>query len=140
MEQQSLSELIRHIAIYQEAFIYQRIKKSGLTTAQAHVIHFLTTQPHAPQKEIASYLGKSEATTANVLKQLERKQLILRFSPKRDERLKQILLTPKGKDLAENVTEVFNQLDHVSPHLYRPELDSKLAELLTELLEHYQKS
>ena len=50
------------------------------------------------QKDVEAYFGIGRSTVTNIVKLMEKKQLIRRESVERDARLKKLLLTDKGRE------------------------------------------
>ncbi|OFI48884.1 hypothetical protein BG261_05730 [Floricoccus tropicus] len=103
----SISEKIYHISNLQQEYISERFKKLHLNSQQSRCINFIHEHPGAIQKDIAKYIGKSDATVTNILKPLEKKELIIRETKKDNERQKNLYLTESGNKLAVEIGEIF---------------------------------
>ncbi|WP_321388282.1 MarR family transcriptional regulator [uncultured Enterococcus sp.] len=88
-----------------------RLKKIGLNVQQARTLNYIFANPGTIQKGLAAYLGKQDATITNLLKSLEKKQLILRKIPDDNERQKQLYLTEKGSATVEKIQALFSELE-----------------------------
>lgn len=103
----SISEKIYHISNLQQEYISERFKKLNLNSQQSRCINYIHEHPGAIQKDIAKYIGKSDATVTNILKPLEKKDLIIRETKKDNERQKNLYLTESGDELALEIGEIF---------------------------------
>ncbi|MFD1486033.1 MarR family winged helix-turn-helix transcriptional regulator [Lacticaseibacillus baoqingensis] len=106
-----LVEHIFHITRSEQHFVQQQLKKVGLNVLQAQALNYIAQHPAAIQKAVSQYLGKQEATTTNLLKALEARQLILRRKTVANERQKQLYLTPEGQESVQTVRAVFIDLE-----------------------------
>jgi DNA-binding MarR family transcriptional regulator len=108
---ESLSEQIYSIHNLQQEYIQTRLKEIGLNTQQARTLNYIFITPGTIQKKLAVYLGKQDATVTNLLKNLEKKDYLLRKIPDENERQKQLYLTDKGKAAVEKIQTIFNSLE-----------------------------
>ncbi|MBL1225736.1 MarR family winged helix-turn-helix transcriptional regulator [Enterococcus sp. BWR-S5] len=108
---ESLSEQIYAIHNKQQEYIQMRLKKIDLNVQQARTLNYIFANPGTIQKSLAAYLGKQDATITNLLKSLEKKQLILRKIPDDNERQKQLYLTEKGSVVVEKIQALFSELE-----------------------------
>ncbi|KRK73820.1 MarR family winged helix-turn-helix transcriptional regulator [Lacticaseibacillus nasuensis] len=124
-------ELVEHVFRLTQAeqqFIQRRLKQSGLNVLQAQTLNFIATHPASIQRNLSHYLGKSAATTTNILKVLEARQLITRRADPDNSREKRLYLLPAGQDLVTAVRAVFIALERrVSAPLTPPEKTQLLA-------------
>ena len=110
-----LVETIFQVTRGEQHFIQKRLKQHHLNMRQAQTLNFISHHPGAIQKELSRYLGKPEATTTNIIKALEARDLISRQITKDNERQKQLFLAPEGQVLVQSVRQIFIDLDeHVS--------------------------
>ncbi len=77
-----------------------RLREYDLTGAQTDVLLFLYfhKQETISQKDIGAHLGIRHTSTIDIIKNLERKQFILREVNRENARYRSISLTPKGEE------------------------------------------
>ena len=63
------------------------------------------------QKDVEAYFGIGRSTVTNIIKLMEKKQLIRRESVERDARLKKLVLTDKGRDADEKVKTMMDWME-----------------------------
>ena len=107
-----LVEQIFQVHQSERAYIVQQLKEANLNLIQARTLIYIGSNPGLIQKKLADNLGKQGATTTNILKVLESRDLIIRKIQENNERQKQLYLTPSGQDLAAQVRQVFIALEH----------------------------
>lgn len=106
-----LSEKIYTLSLLQQDYISKRLKGIHLNVLQAKSLNYVSVNSGTIQKDLANYLGKQNATVTNILKELEKKQLIYREIPKDNERQKKIFLTSGGAQLVGEVQQAFADLN-----------------------------
>ncbi|EUJ44082.1 MarR family winged helix-turn-helix transcriptional regulator [Listeria riparia] len=106
-----LSEKIYMLSLLQQDYISKRLKGIHLNVLQAKSLNYVSVNSGTIQKDLANYLGKQNATVTNILKELEKKQLIYREIPKDNERQKKIFLTSGGEQLVGEVQQAFADLN-----------------------------
>ncbi|MBC2099315.1 winged helix-turn-helix transcriptional regulator [Listeria booriae] len=106
-----LSEKIYTLSLLQQDYISKRLKGIHLNVLQAKSLNYVSVNSGTIQKDLANYLGKQNATVTNILKELEKKQLIYREIPKDNERQKKIFLTSGGEQLVGEVQQAFADLN-----------------------------
>ncbi|WP_086313319.1 hypothetical protein A5821_000812 [Enterococcus sp. 7F3_DIV0205] len=109
--QESLAEKIYQISILQQNYVLQRFKELQLNSLQARSISYIFHHQGSMQRELAEYLGKKQATVTNILKGLEKRNVVYRKIPKNNERQKNIFLTTDGEQVAHQVSLIFKELD-----------------------------
>jgi DNA-binding MarR family transcriptional regulator len=130
-----LVEQLFHLNRAEQSYVQRELKQFGLNILQSRTLHFIARHPGAIQKELSRYLSKQEATTTNILKVLEARQLIVRQVPASNERQKQLYLLPAGQELVQSVHGVFVGLEQrISVPLTATEKDT-LVQLLQRLNE-----
>lgn len=63
------------------------------------------------QKDVEAYFGIGRSTVTNIVKLMEKKQLIRRESVERDARLKKLVLTDKGREADEKVQTMLDWME-----------------------------
>lgn len=128
------NELVEHIfqlTRAEQKFIQHALKQYGLNVLQAQALNFIAKHPAAIQRTLSHYLSKPEATTTNILKVLESRQLIVRRISATNERQKKLYLSPEGQELVQAVRAVFIDLEN---RVSAP-LSANEKELMLQLLQ-----
>ena len=74
------------------------IKENLPTPAQMQILHFIGSKKEKVyQRDIAKALGLRRATLSEILKTMERNELISKVADKNDTRIKEIILSEKAK-------------------------------------------
>lgn len=85
-----------------------------LTGTQVQIIDFLTSRPVSEdvfQKDIEAEFNIRRSTATNILKIMEKKELIKRESVQSDSRLKKIIILDKDQKLQTNIDDFMKQND-----------------------------
>ncbi|MGY3778755.1 MarR family winged helix-turn-helix transcriptional regulator [Isobaculum melis] len=107
----SIAEHIYMLSILQQKYVVDKLKQLQLNSVQARSLTYIFLYPGTIQRDIATYLGKQQATITNILKGLEERKIIYREIPKNNERQKNIFLTSDGEQLVKQVNLIFEQLN-----------------------------
>ena len=85
--------------------------KYGLTGTQVQIIHYLSNnhQEHIYQKNIEQEFNIRRSTATNILKTMEKNDLILRRTVQNDSRLKRIVLSDKSKAMQDSIENFMDQ-------------------------------
>jgi len=133
----SLSELFYLISVQQQLFIQSELKKIELNEIQARVINYIHKYPGCIQKDLARYFGKQEATITNILKQLEKKNYIIRDIPDDNERKKNLFLTDDGKNIVKDIQNIFVHLNELVSKGFSTEEISEIRETLLRITHNF---
>ncbi|GAY72203.1 MarR family winged helix-turn-helix transcriptional regulator [Lentilactobacillus kosonis] len=74
----SISTLLYRISVLQHTILGTKLKQIGVSQDQGRTLNLINNTPSINQTEVAKYLGRSAASTSNLLKGLEKKELIER--------------------------------------------------------------
>jgi len=87
--------------------------KYGLTGTQIQIIHYLanTTRDNVYQKDIEKEFNIRRSTATNILKTMEKDDLVIRRSSKTDSRLKRIILADKAKQMQDAIDKFMDEND-----------------------------
>ena len=88
-----------------------RGKQTGVYRSQHQILMMLSEHSNVSQKEIAKLLYVSTATIAVSVKKLEKAGYITRIVDKEDNRMNQLCLTQKGKDMVGKSREYFHNVE-----------------------------
>ncbi|WP_461215117.1 MarR family winged helix-turn-helix transcriptional regulator [Lacticaseibacillus sp. GG6-2] len=131
--QDELVENIFQITRDERQFISHQLKQHGLNVVQAQALNFIADHPGAIQRKLSHYLGKQEATTTNILKALEARELVVRRVATDNERQKQLYLSPQGQELVQSVHAVFIELEKRVSAPLTPDEKNVLLKLLKRI-------
>jgi MarR family transcriptional regulator, transcriptional regulator for hemolysin len=87
-----------------------RVKKLGLTLARARTLMLLDRRDVLNQKELAEELEIETPTMVRLLDGLEKQGFIERRAVEGDRRVKQIVMTAQGAELAKDVNHLAQEL------------------------------
>ena len=90
------------------------------------------------QRDIEREFSITRSTVTNILQLMERKGYIARQSVAQDARLKQLVLTEKGRQFHENTMLALHQTDEYVASLLTEEENTELLRLLSKLREALQ--
>lgn len=88
-------------------------RQYGLTGTQVQIIHYLaiSSDKNIYQKDIENEFNIRRSTATNILKTMEKNELILRRNIKPDSRSKQIILSDKSKELQDAIADFMTTND-----------------------------
>ncbi len=113
-KESNLGDLLLH---FRRSFI-ESIKKEGLkndlTFSQIEVLHFIGISGEKTMKNIAEYLKITPPSVTELIKEMEKKNLIKRVNDKKDRRVVSIALTPSARknyiSISKNKEAVLNKM------------------------------
>ncbi len=88
--------------------------KIGLTPGQPKILEYLWKFGEADQKTIASYCEIEQTTTGSILLRMENAGLVVRRQREGNRRSLYVSLTQKGRDIAEQMLDIFAQIEAVA--------------------------
>ena len=105
------------------------------TPMHGWIIEYLYRHPDTPvfQRDIEREFSITRSTVTNILQLMERKGYIERRSVPQDARLKQLVLTEKGRQFHENTMLALHQTDEYVASLLTEEENTELLRLLNKL-------
>ncbi|MBP2057520.1 DNA-binding MarR family transcriptional regulator [Lactobacillus colini] len=116
------SNLIYHIGRLENVFINQKLESVNLRMSHAHLLKFVQRHPGCIQKELAQDLTYQAGSLTNILKNLEKRQMIIRKRDPNNGLQKQIFLLPQGEAVLKSVDQAFKELnqliDQIDPATY----------------------
>ncbi|MBE5102389.1 MarR family winged helix-turn-helix transcriptional regulator [Priestia aryabhattai] len=116
-------------------YFQARIKPLGITFIQAQTLQYINYHPGTMQKSLAEYLGKQTATITNVLKGLEKDNLINRKVPKENERQKLLYLTEDGQRLVAIIQTFFDDFGNIANQVFSVEEQRQLKSFGERLMQ-----
>lgn len=113
MRKRRPANLFYHIGKLENILINQRLSSINLRMSHARVLRYIQKHPGCIQKEVADYLFYQPASFTNVVKMLEKKQMIKRKTNPNNGLQKQLFLLPAGKDVLKQVNSAFEEVNEL---------------------------
>ena len=120
MRKRPLANLLYHIGKLENLLINQRLSSINLRMTHAHALRYIQKHPGCIQKEVAEYLFYQPASFTNVVKLLEKKQMIERRPDPKNGLKKQLFLLPAGKDVLDHLVVHDAEAGILVGHLGQP--------------------
>ena len=105
----------------------------GLSSGQPKVLDYLIKNEGCDQKTIASYCEIEQATVGSILLRMENAGLIERKQKPGNRRSLFVYLTEKGKEKAQEMSQVFSDTDRAAAKALTPDEEEILKELLCKV-------
>lgn len=86
------------------AQIDRRFAGTGFTRTHQRVLHFIGREPGITMVRLLGLVRVTKQTLSRLLQELETQELIVRSQDRRDRRRRLIELTPRGREIEEQVT------------------------------------
>ncbi|WP_297817643.1 MarR family winged helix-turn-helix transcriptional regulator [uncultured Lactobacillus sp.] len=110
-KKRKLGNLLYHIGKLENLMINERLAPLNLRMSHAHVLRYIEKHPGCIQKEVAEYLIYQPASFTNVVKLLEKKQMIERRVDPNNRLKKRLYLLAAGKKVLKEVNSSFEELN-----------------------------
>ncbi|KAB8145605.1 MarR family transcriptional regulator [Chloroflexia bacterium SDU3-3] len=118
----------------------ERLQPYQITPQQARLIGFVGTKQEQGQtiyqRDIEEEFELRGPSVTSLLQGLERKGFIARRVDPSDERLKQVIILPKGLDLLHDFEAVFAQIDEQLMQGFSPDQQQQLAQALEHMAQN----
>ncbi|MCH3921624.1 MarR family winged helix-turn-helix transcriptional regulator [Limosilactobacillus sp.] len=101
----SLGEQIYLVGQMENKYILTKLKELQLTADTATIISFVNDHPGTRQKEINQALNKQAATVTNMIKRLEKRNLMIRRVDPENSREKQCFLLKDGLEIVDKIDQ-----------------------------------
>ncbi len=111
MRKRPLANLLYHIGKLENLLINQKLAPINLRMSHAHVLRYIQKHPGCIQKEVADYLFYQPASFTNVVKLLEKRNMIGRRPDPTNGLKKQLFLLPAGKEVLDQVNDAFDDVN-----------------------------
>lgn len=111
MRKRPLANLLYHIGKLENLLINQKLASINLRMSHAHVLRYIQKHPGCIQKEVADYLFYQPASFTNVVKLLEKRNMIGRRPNPTNGLKKQLFLLPAGKEVLDQVNDAFDDVN-----------------------------
>ena len=86
-------------------YINERLSDYELSSAQLDILIYLCGCEQLEQRRLESVLGVTSATMAKLLISMEKRGLIQRIPNLNDARVKDVMISPKGKNLVDEIRQ-----------------------------------
>ena len=91
--------------------IERRVKSTGVYSSQHRILMHLNVHPNSTQAELAELLEVSPAAIAVSMKKLEKGGYIERRQDASDNRVLQVIITHKGRQVIEQSISIFKKME-----------------------------
>ncbi|MFD1419090.1 MarR family winged helix-turn-helix transcriptional regulator [Companilactobacillus keshanensis] len=107
------AELIYQIGQLEGQVIQKQLINIDLRMDHARLLHYVSNEPGTNQINLANYLNIQPASLTNMIKKLEKQDLIVRRVNPSDSHQKQVFLLPKGEKIAQKINDTFHFLNQL---------------------------
>lgn len=108
---EALHYLLMKAYVNLNRWILNEAAELGLSPGQPKVLECLMERGESNQKAIADYCEIEQATVGSILNRMERDGLVARNQREGNRRSLYVSLTPKGREMGEQMAEVFRRAD-----------------------------
>jgi len=125
--------LVRDTNIAVGKALRRRLAKYGMTLGQYYFMRALWIEEGLSQRELSRRVGTTEPTTASVLRLLEKNGLVRRVRNRKDRRTINIFLTPKGRNLKNELLRIAIQINEIATDGFSPRDLANIKRLMTAM-------
>ncbi len=120
---------------------YMRRIAMGLGVPEPYhrIIMFLSRNPGANQKQLAEFLGKTNAAISQTVREMQLTGYLCKETDEADQRHFRLYLTDKGKECEARIRERIYEADRMITATITPEKEAELITLLEQLCESIPK-
>ena len=130
-------ESLHYLLMKSHALVSRRVlaqaAQMGLTPGQPKVLDFLLLHEEADQKTIAAYCEIQQATVGSILLRMEQAGLVLRRQREGNRRSLYVSLTPRGREAAVKLADIFRAAEEEAVGGLSPEEGEALRRLLDQI-------
>lgn len=134
----SLANKIYRLGQLIHTLMNQELAPFDLRFNHARVLHYISEHPGCTQKEIGEYLVYQPASLTNLIKLLEKKQMIERRRNPNNNREKNLYLLDKGKRIVQKSDVSFEHLNALIGEI-NPETEKQLQDKIDYLYTKIKK-
>ena len=127
---ESLHYLLMKTHAHINRLILSQAAAIGLSPGQPKILECLLLHGECNQKAIAENCEIEQATVGSILSRMERDGLVCRSQRGGNRRSLYVSLTPQGRDLAQQMEEIFRQADAQAAGQLTPQELAQLTALL----------
>ena len=131
--------LVRDTNIAVGKALRRRLSKYGMTLGQYYFVRALWIEEGLSQRELSRRVGTTEPTTASVLRLLEKNGLVRRVRNRKDRRTINIFLTPKGRNLKNELLRMAININEIATDSFTPEDMANIKRLMTAMKANLDK-
>lgn len=136
MIESEIRTLLQTIAIQTRKSYAQNLREVGLHIGQELALFHLWEQEGLTQSQLRNKVGTEASTMSNMLKKLERDEIVYRITDERDHRITNVYLTDKGKELKEPIMKMWEE--HEQQMLQG--VDYEQLQILQSILQQMQRN
>lgn len=124
-----------------EKYVRSTLQKSNVTFSQGRILVILyhSHSESISLKELKTLFRSSQQTVAGLISRLEEKTMVVGFYDAKDKRVKRVMLTEKGKEVALWVIKTLMELNEELTESISPEKEDELVELLWTICENAEQ-
>ena len=139
--QDSVVSLISHLHTVTADFTNRRLPENGkFVSSHGFILYLLSIEKQLSKKEIAERINRDKSTTTVLIRRLVEEGLVEEQSDKRDNRIKLISLTEKGRRMNSMTGEISKSLLDVCYRGFTEEEKSTLLSLLLKMNSNVERS
>lgn len=136
MIESEIRTLLQTIAIQTRKNYAHKLRELGLHIGQELALFHLWEQEGLTQSQLRNKIGTEASTMSNMLKKLERDEIVYRTPDKRDHRITHVFLTDKGKQLKEPIMKMWKEHEQEMMH----GIDSGQLQMVKSTLQQMQRN
>ena len=125
--------LVRDTNIAVGKALRRRLAAYGMTLGQYYFVRALWIEEGLSQRELSRRVGTTEPTTASVLRLLEKNGLVRRQRNKKDRRTINIYLTPKGRNLKNELLRMAISINEIATEGFTTDDMANIKRLMTAM-------
>jgi len=131
--------LVRDTNIAVGKALRRRLSEYGMTLGQYYFVRALWIEEGLSQRELSRRVGTTEPTTASVLRLLEKNGLVRRVRNRKDRRTINISLTPKGRNLKNELLRTAIHINEIATAGFTPKDMANIKRLMTAMKANLDK-
>jgi DNA-binding MarR family transcriptional regulator len=131
--------LVRDTNIAVGKALRRRLSAYGMTLGQYYFVRALWIEEGLSQRELSRRVGTTEPTTASVLRLLEKNGLVRRQRNRKDRRTINIFLTPRGRNLKNELLRMAIQINEIATEGFGPTDLANVKRLMTAMKANLDK-
>lgn len=135
----TLGEQIYLVGQMEDKYIMTTLKTMNLTVDTCTLINYVNDHPGTRQKEINQTLNKQAATVTNMIKRLEKRDIMIRRVDPHNSREKQCFLLKPGLEMVDRIKATENKLNDLLKPCVLPTGEVNIQKFFQILLKALQK-
>lgn len=138
IRKKQLGNTIYRLGHLEHQIIDRRLAPYGLKLNHVRVLSYLLSNPGSLQKDVANYMDYQPASLTNLLKLLEKRNMIIKKADPKNGRQKNLYLTKQGEKILEITYPIIDEFNALVSDL-DPEINRKLEGKYLLLKEKFSK-